>query len=98
MAKSAYKYTVLVDDNYHYMDESERYKLGDFATLDKAIAACKRSVDGFLNDERACGTAAERYAQYTGFGPDPYIVTDDPDVGSPPFSAWNYAKEQCEKG
>jgi hypothetical protein len=23
-------YTVYVDDNFHYMDESERYKLGDF--------------------------------------------------------------------
>ena len=98
MANSGHKYTVYVDDNFHYMDESERYKLGDFATLDEAIKACKRSVDGFLNDERACGTAAERYAQYTGFGPDPFIMTDDPDAGSPPFSAWSYAKERCEEG
>jgi hypothetical protein len=99
MAKSGYKYTVYVDDNFHYMDESERFKKGDYATLDEAIAACKRMVDEFLSDAVEPGvTAAERYAQYTGFGPDPFIVTDDPDAGSPPFSAWNYAKERCEQG
>ncbi|MGA2635173.1 MAG: hypothetical protein ABSF16_13140 [Terracidiphilus sp.] len=99
MAESGYKYSVYVDDNYHYMDESERYKKGDYATLDEAIAACKQIVDGFLKDEvEPDGTAAERYAQYTGFGPDPFIVTYDPDAGSPPFSAWNYAKERCEQG
>ena len=98
MAKSGFKYSVFVDDNYHYMDESERYKKGDYATLDKAIAACKLMVDEFLNDERACGTAAERYRQYIGFGPDPFIVTDDPDAVSPPFSAWKYAKQRCEQG
>jgi hypothetical protein len=99
MAESGYKYTVYVDDNYHYMDESERYKKGDYATLDEAIAACKQMVDDFLKDEvEPGGTAAERHAQYTGFGPDPFIVTDDPNVGSVPFSAWSYAQERCEQG
>ena len=92
-------YSVYVDDNYHFMDEEERYKLGDFATLDDAVAACKRMVDEFLKVEVPLDiTAAERYEQYTGFGPDPFIVTDDPDAGSPPFSAWNYAKERCQEG
>ena len=99
MAEAGYKYTVYVDDNFHYMDESERYKKGDFATLDEAIAACKQMVDEFLKDETDHdATAAERYAQYTGFGPDPFIVTDDPEAGSPPFSAWSYAKQRCEQG
>jgi hypothetical protein len=99
MAESGYKYTVFVDDNYHYMDESERFRKGDYATLDEAIAVCKHMVDEFLKDEVELGaTKAERYRQYTGFGPDPFIVTDDPDAGSPAFSAWSYAKEQCEKG
>ncbi|MGP8268464.1 MAG: hypothetical protein ACLQLH_00200 [Terracidiphilus sp.] len=99
MAETGYKYSVHVDDNYHYMDESERYKKGDYATLDEAIAACKQMVDDFLMDEvEPEGTAAERYARYTGFGPDPFIVTNDPDAGSPAFSAWNYAKERCEQG
>jgi len=87
-----------VDDNYHYMDEEARYKLGDFATLEEAIVVCKRRVDQFLNKVPIDITAAERYEQYTGFGPDPFIVTDDPDAGSPPFSAWSYAKERCQEG
>ena len=99
MARLGHIYTVYVDDNYHYQDESERYKLGDFATLEEAVAACKCMVDGFLKNEVSPDlTAAERYAQYTGFGPDPFIVTDDPDAGHPVFSAWNYAKERCEEG
>jgi hypothetical protein len=87
-----------VDDNYHYMDEEARYKLGDFATLEEAVVVCKRRVDQFLNKVPIDITAAERYEQYTGFGPDPFIVTDDPDAGSPPFSAWSYAKERCQEG
>jgi hypothetical protein len=97
MAKLGHTYSVYVDDNYHYMDEEARYKLGDFATLDDAVAACKRMVDKFLKVEVPLDiTAAERYEQYTGFGPDPFIVTDDPGAESPPFSAWSYAKERCE--
>jgi hypothetical protein len=99
MVKLGHTYSVYVDDNYHYQDESERYKLGDFAALEEAIAACKSLVDEFLKDEVSPdSTAAERCAQYTGFGPDPFIVTDDPDAAHPPFSAWNYAKERCEEG
>src|SRR5437879_6107440 len=37
-------YTVFVDDNFHYMDESERYKLGEFADCASAVAACKQIV------------------------------------------------------
>jgi hypothetical protein len=80
------------------MDEEARYKLGDFATLEEAVVVCKRRVDQFLNKVPIDITAAERYEQYTGFGPDPFIVTDDPDAGSPPFSAWSYAKERCQEG
>ena len=98
MAGSGYKYTVYVDDNFHYMDEEERYKLGDFATLEEAVAVCKRKVDGFLKVHASPEkTAAERYEEYTQAGPDPFIVTDDPAAGKPVFSAWNYAKERCEE-
>lgn len=30
-------YKVMVDDNFHYMDESERYELGIFPTAEEAI-------------------------------------------------------------
>jgi hypothetical protein len=42
------KYVVYVDDNFHYMDESERYKLGEFDTEEEAIHAANKLVDDFL--------------------------------------------------
>ena len=50
MAKT---YTVFVDDNFHYMDESERYKLGEFPDCASAVAACKQIVDEFFEEEAA---------------------------------------------
>ena len=33
-------YAVLVDDNFHYMEEDERRLHGSFATIEEAISAC----------------------------------------------------------
>ncbi len=97
MTRPGHSYSVYVDDNYDLPPDDGRYKLGDFATLDEAVAACKRMVDGFLKVEAPSDkTAAERYEEYTHFGPDPFIVTDDPVAGHPAFSAWSYAKERCQ--
>jgi len=41
-------YQVFVDDNFHFMDESERYNLGEFSTREEAIATCKKIVDEYL--------------------------------------------------
>jgi hypothetical protein len=38
----------MVDDNFHYMDQDERYEHGIFSTVDEAIAACKAIVDADL--------------------------------------------------
>jgi hypothetical protein len=85
-------YIVWVDDNYHYMDEDERYKLGEFKTLDAAIAACKKIVDDFLASTYAPGmSAAELNASYTGFGEDPWIAGEERVL----FSAWTYAEQRC---
>jgi len=43
------KFRVLINDNAHYMDESERSADGVFANADEAIAACKAIVDDELN-------------------------------------------------
>jgi hypothetical protein len=92
-------YTVYVDDNFHLPPDDARYKLGDFATLEEAVAACKQIVDDFFKAEVPLDiTAAERYETYTHFGPDPFIVTGDPGSVHPPFSAWGYAKERCKDG
>ena len=91
------KYKVLIDDNAHYMDESERADHGVFANANEAVAACKEIVDDDLNAMWKPGmTAKELYRLYVAFGPDPFVVPldlKDPDVE---FSAWTYAKDQCE--
>lgn len=97
--KPGYTYTVLVDDNYHPMDESERYTSGKFPSLAAAIEDCQRIVDDFL--EESCKglqpSSDALYEHYVAYGPDPFISTDDPSVPPPPkqFSAWRYARAQC---
>jgi hypothetical protein len=91
----ANSYQVFVDDNYHSMDESERYKHGDFATFEEAVTACKTIVEDYLQSAYEKGMkAGELYALYTGFGEDPFIV-GEPVVFR--FSAWDYAKERCSQ-
>ena len=89
-------YKVLVDDNFHFMDESERYELGEFESLDAAIEASKRIVDEFLLSGYQPGmTAQELYQAYTGFGEDPFIVSPSTEQTEIPFSAWDYARQRC---
>jgi hypothetical protein len=90
----AQQYTVYVDDNARYMDQSARYKLGDFSDCQSAIAACKRIIDEFLDHASPRGTAEERFKQYTTFGEDPWISSEDANCK---FSAWNYAQERCRE-
>jgi hypothetical protein len=80
------------------MDESHRYKLGEFKTLEKAIDACKKNVDEFLIENFKPGmTFGELITQYALYGEDPFIIGADERV---PFSARDYAsvkaKEICQ--
>lgn len=87
------KYCVMADDNFHYMDEDERSEVGRFETADEALAACRKIVDDFLAENFKPGLTAEAlYDNYTSFGGDPFIVSDDPGAK---FSAWTYAKARC---
>ena len=98
-------YIVEVDDNFHYMDESERYTLGEFWTAEAALSAAKALVDDYLTSIHKDGmTAEEMFDHYTGFGEDPHIVhvevealedseSEDEDVD---FSAWDYARERSQ--
>ena len=90
-------YKVLIDDNFHFMDESERLLHGVFATADEAIAACRRIVDECLKPMLQPGmTATALYEQYKGFGDDPFIVPVESTDAPVAFSAWAYAKERCD--
>ena len=95
MGTATREYTVLVDDNYHYQDESKRHKLGTFETAEDAIEACRRHVDKCLVESYEPGfSAGELYGKYTMFGEDPFIVSEDEVPVR--FSAWDYAKEKCK--
>ena len=87
-------FNVIVADNFHYMDESENYVHGTFATLEEAIAAAKRIVDEYLASAYKPGlSAAELYHSYVNFGEDPYIAAEG--QSGVLFSAWDYARERC---
>jgi hypothetical protein len=105
LTKAAHEWTiselpfiVQVDDNFHYMDESERYTLGGFSGYGEALAACRDIVDEFLQKSYEPGKTPDQiYEQYVSFGEDPFI-TPTPFTKNP-FSAWKYAelrsKELC---
>ena len=89
------KYTLYIDDNFHYMDDDERYKAGEFSSLEKAIAKARHIVDEFLSQAHKKGmTAEELRRQYSSFGEDPFIVGGPPESN---FSAWDYAKKRCDE-
>jgi hypothetical protein len=92
------RYKVMVDDNFHYMEEDERDEVGTFSTIEEAIAACKQIVDNSLRHlaKGKTYTPDDLYDYYTSFGSDPFIVALDPKDDPPSFSAWNYAKERSQ--
>src|SRR5260370_24230843 len=88
-------YKVLINDNAHYMDKSERADHGVFANADEAVAACKKIVDDDLNAMWKPGTTArELYRLYVAFGPYPFVVPHSPNDPAVEFSAWTYAKKR----
>jgi hypothetical protein len=91
-------YKVLVDDNFHYMDESERYELGDFSTLDAAIEASAKIVDEYLRSAHKPGMSAQDlFSSYMSFGEDPFILATASQETEVLFSARDYAKRRCDE-
>ena len=79
------KYKVYIDDNYHSMDESERYEVGSYNSLEKALEKCKKITIRSLEDLYEKGITPEKLsAQWSMFGEDPFIVGGG---GPVPFSA-----------
>ena len=93
------RYQVFTDDNFNYMDESERIAGDVFDTAEEAIAAAKKIVDDSLRHEYRHHrgiSAKELWDYYTDFGEDPFIRSSprDPECK---FSAWNYAEGRAEE-
>jgi hypothetical protein len=87
---------VTVAENSHYMDESEHWEAGTFATLEEAIAKAKQIVETSLDKAfKVGGGDKELYEHYVRWGDDPFIkVIDGPQDGVS-FLARDYAKERC---
>ena len=90
-------YKVMVDDNFHYMKEDERWEYGTFASAEEALAACRRLVDEALLEEYRDGATAEQlFVRYSSFGDDPFIVALD-DAPKVEFSAQAYAQQRARE-
>ena len=93
--KMSKKYKVYVDDNYHYMDESERYTAGSYHSLEEALEKCKEITITSLKELCEKGITAKKLsAQWSMFGEDPFITGAS---GSVPFSARKFiTAELCQ--
>ena len=87
------RYKVMLDDNFHAMDEDKRHEHGVYETVEEAIEACRRIVDESLKEMLKPGISADAlYELYTHFGDDPFIVVVDGADDHVKFSAWSYAE------
>lgn len=89
------EFSVFIDDNFHYMDESERVLHSTFTSYQTAVEAMKVIIDRSLLDLYKPGMAAEElYSLFTGFGEEPFITPLD---GNSMFSARTYARTRCDE-
>ena len=88
------RFKVLVDDNFRYGREDERWQAGEYDDYESALAHCKRIVEECLKEQYAPGMTAEGlHGAYKHFGEDPWIF--GPTNGHEHFSAWKYAGERA---
>ena len=86
------RYTVMIDDNFHYMDEDYRCKHGEFSTYADAVDACKKILDEELADMLKQGIdPKDLLSQWAMFGSDPFIIG-----GSKIFSSRDYVIEKTK--
>ncbi|HKM51664.1 MAG TPA: hypothetical protein VJZ75_10850 [Candidatus Bathyarchaeia archaeon] len=88
------RYRVCVDDNFHYMDDDERYIDGEFDDCESARKRCMEIVDVYLKNAYKDGMTFDQLLDsYESFGEDPWISSTD----DCKFSAWNYAEQRCKE-
>ena len=83
------QYSLYIDDNFHYADDSERQFYTEFTDEDEALRAARLIVDDFLQDSYKPGmSATELFQLFTGVGEEPFITHGN-------FTAWSYAEQRC---
>ena len=88
-------FKVYVDDNFHYMDESERYTYGEYETYEEAVDACKAIVDEEIEAFKNNDSNMDVYGQHCSFGEDPWVMPVP--EGKEMFSARDYVYQKCKK-
>jgi len=93
-------FEVFVDDNFHYMEEDERYSAGEFDDYEEALVCCRKIVDDFLLQNYKPGMKAEElYDYYLHFGEDPFVrsnktLNESDKAVFDKYSSWEYAKKR----
>lgn len=83
-----------VYDNFHYMEETEAYNTGSYATYEEALSAAKSIVEEFFVFNWKKGmTFEELRSLFMLYGDDPIIVPNEhgESIDYPNFSARDYA-------
>jgi len=84
---------------YSKSDNAEKAlrHVGDYATLEEAIAASKRTIDEALLREFTAGMAGDQlYAKFEAYGEVPCIFrSEDHTLSGLGFNALQYAKARC---
>jgi len=73
-------------------------RIGEFESLDDAVAAAKQAINEFLAREFRAGMLPSKlFARYQNFGEVPIIFRDDDDktVNVPNFNHFQYALARC---
>jgi len=93
-------FTVYVDDNWNFGDESSRYKLAEFETYEEAVEACKAFLNESLEEELKEDRPVEEsgnmgiYGKYCLGGDDPWIQPVP--EGRERFSGREYVLQWCK--
>lgn len=90
-------YCVLIDDNFHYMDEERRSHLAIYSNYEGALARAKEITRKSVLENKGA-TADDTLDNYMDFGSDPFIQA----IGGAPepverYSAWTAAKVFAEE-
>jgi hypothetical protein len=91
-------FTIVVDDNFHFMDEDARYTYGEFDTWEEAVAKAKKMVDyDIVSAIESGSTPEEAIDLYQTFGEDPSIIGDGDIPDDDFFSVWTYAESRARE-